>query len=148
MKSLKKFLIIMFLLSVIFTTNISFATQIVEDSNRQGKIVKNSLMVSDGIIDSTIKGADDFISKAETDKVIDDGKLQTNIKDIYNIVLAIGTVIAVIWGLIIGINFMLGSVEEKAQVKESLISYIIGCVIIFGAFGLWKIVMVVLERFG
>lgn len=148
MKSLKKFLIIMFLLSVIFTTNISFATQIVEDSNRQGRIVKNSLMVSDGIIDSTIKGADDFISKAETDKVIDDGKLQTNIKDIYNIVLAIGTVIAVIWGLIIGINFMLGSVEEKAQVKESLISYIIGCVIIFGAFGLWKIVMVVLERFG
>ena len=138
----------MFLLSVIFTTNISFATQIVEDSNRQGRIVKNSLMVSDGIIDSTIKGADDFISKAETDKVIDDGKLQTNIKDIYNIVLAIGTVIAVIWGLIIGINFMLGSVEEKAQVKESLISYIIGCVIIFGAFGLWKIVMVVLERFG
>ena len=35
---------------------------------------------------------------------------------------------------------MLGSIEEKAQVKEALIPFIIGCIVVFGAFGIWKIV--------
>ena len=35
---------------------------------------------------------------------------------------------------------MIGSIEEKAQVKESLIPFVIGCVVVFGAFGIWKMV--------
>ena len=60
---------------------------------------------------------------------------------IYNVLLIIGTVIAVIIGAILGIQFITGSVEQKAKVKDSLIPFIIGCVIIFGAFGIWKIVV-------
>ena len=64
---------------------------------------------------------------------------------IYNILLAIGTVIAVIIGAILGIQFMVGSMDDKAKVKESLIPFVIGCVIIFGAFGIWKIVATILQ---
>ena len=41
----------------------------------------------------------------------------------------------------LGIKFMLGSVEEKAKVKETLIPFTIGCIIIFGAYIIWRLVM-------
>lgn len=41
---------------------------------------------------------------------------------------------------------MVGSVEQKAKVKDSLLPYIIGCIVIFGAFGIWKIVLTILEN--
>ncbi len=35
--------------------------------------------------------------------------------------------------MIIGIKYMTGSLEEKAQYKKSMMPYIIGCILIFGA---------------
>lgn len=58
---------------------------------------------------------------------------------IYNILLIIGMAVAVVIASILGIKFMIGSMEEKAQIKESLIPFIIGCIVVFGAFGIWKI---------
>ena len=43
----------------------------------------------------------------------------------------IGTVLSIIILIILGIKFMLGSVEEKANMKESLKPYIIGVIILF-----------------
>ena len=40
---------------------------------------------------------------------------------------------------------MVGSMDEKAKVKESLIPFVIGCVIIFGAFGIWKLIATILQ---
>ena len=36
---------------------------------------------------------------------------------------------------------MLSTAEDKAKVKESLIPYIVGCVIIFSAFIIWKAII-------
>ena len=41
---------------------------------------------------------------------------------------------------------MVGSVDQKAKVKDSLNPYIVGCIVIFGAFGIWKIVLTILEN--
>ena len=40
---------------------------------------------------------------------------------------------------------MAGSVEQKAKVKDALVPYIVGCIVIFGAFGIWKLVLTLLE---
>ena len=69
-----------------------------------------------------------------------------NLSDIiYNVLLILGTVIAVIVGSVLGIQFITGSVEQKAKVKDSLIPFVIGCVVIFGAFGIWKLVITILR---
>ena len=87
-----------------------------------------------------ITGADDFLKAGEGQNVvIDETKLQDSSKEIYNILLIIGICVAVIVAAILGIKFMLGSMEEKAQIKEALIPFIIGCIVVFGAFGIWKI---------
>ena len=66
-------------------------------------------------------------------------------RNIYNILLTIGIVVAVLTGAIIGIKYMLGSVEEKADIKGLLIPYIAGCVIIFGSFAIWKLIVTLLQ---
>ena len=94
-------------------------------------------------LDDMMNDADSFINQGaikynETD-------LQNFSKTMYNILLAVGVAIAVIIGRIIGIKLMTASVEEKAQVKELLVPYIVGCVIIFGGFAIWKLVVTILE---
>ena len=70
-----------------------------------------------------------------------------NVSDVvYNVLLAVGIIAAVIVGLIIGIKYMMGSVAQKAETKELLAPYIVGCVIIFGAFAIWKIVVDLLNQ--
>ena len=52
---------------------------------------------------------------------------------------------AVVVAAYLGIKFITSSVEEQAKVKESLIPFVVGCVVIFGAFGIWKLVTNLLE---
>lgn len=89
-----------------------------------------------------ISGADGFLSQGQDSVPL---KIEEMSDMIYNILLILGIVIAVIVGMIIGIKFMTGGAEEKAKVKELLIPYIAGCVVIFGAFTIWKIVVTILQ---
>lgn len=50
---------------------------------------------------------------------------------IVNTVTVIGIVVAIVGIILIGIKYMLGSVEEKAEYKKTMIPYIIGCIFIF-----------------
>ena len=52
---------------------------------------------------------------------------------IMGIVQTIGVVIAVVILMVLGIKYMMGSAEEKAEYKKTMIPYIIGAVLIFGA---------------
>lgn len=68
-----------------------------------------------------------------------DKEVQSIVNDIYNILFPLGVVVTVIIGGVLGIKFMLASAEDKAKIKESMVPYIIGCIVIYGAFGIWKI---------
>ena len=45
----------------------------------------------------------------------------------------IGTVISVITLIIVGIKYMLGSIEEKAEYKKTMIYYMLGALLLFSA---------------
>ena len=64
----------------------------------------------------------------------------------YNILITIATFVAVLVGGILGVKIMIASADEKAQVKELLIPYVIGCIVVFGAFGIWKLVVTILQN--
>ena len=53
--------------------------------------------------------------------------------NIVNIITTIGIIVAVIVLLVLGIKYMLGSVEEKAEYKRTLIPFLIGAIFIFAA---------------
>lgn len=59
----------------------------------------------------------------------------------------IGAIVSVIALIIIGIKFMLGSVEEKAEYKKSMIPYLIGVLIFFTLTQLLNIIVKFVEGF-
>lgn len=83
-----------------------------------------------------------FLKASEGEDIgVENGKLKDASDSIYNLLSSIGMIISVIVGIILGIKFMMASAEDKAKVKEALMPYILGCVVVFGAFGIWKIII-------
>ena len=93
-------------------------------------------------IDELIGKGQNFLSKGDPlENVINVDELQSTSKNIYNLLLTIGIAIAVIVGAILGIKIITAEVEEKAKLKEMIIPYILGCVIVFSAFSIWKTIV-------
>ena len=91
-------------------------------------------------------GAKNFINNGtNAESPINDNALETGSNLLYNVLLTIGIAVALIWGLVLGIQFVTGSLEEKADVKKGLIIYLIGCIVIFGAFGIWRLLLQLLQ---
>ena len=98
----------------------------------------NNVQASD--ISDVFSGGDSFIDAGKNENsTISQTKIKNTSTMIYNILLGFGMSAAVIISGILGIKFMIGSIEEKAQIKEALVPFVIGCIVIFGAFGIWKI---------
>lgn len=96
---------------------------------------------------SMISGSDKFIQTGEkdADKTISQESMKELSGTIYNVLLVLGVAIAVILGAILGIKFIIEGAEGKAEVKKALAPYIAGCVVVFGAFTIWKIVVTILQ---
>ena len=120
------------------------------DQDKNDKIYKQpsiqtGTIKKDGTLQDMISDGDKFIT-AGNENTISAESLQNLSGRIYNILLEIGVGVSVIIGIILGIKFMLSGVEEKAEVKKMIWVYVVGCVVIFGSFGIWKIVVTILEQ--
>ncbi|MBQ2917507.1 MAG: TrbC/VirB2 family protein [Clostridia bacterium] len=114
-------ILIIFQITFIPTSNASFWGDIL-DSGKE--------FIDDGSAASSSESDGTGINQVQLDSTID---------KIYNALLALGVVISVIVGAALGIKFIVGSVEEQAKIKETLLPYVIGCIVVFGAFGIWRI---------
>lgn len=54
-------------------------------------------------------------------------------KTIVTIMQTVGIVVAIVVLLVLGIKYMMGSAEEKAEYKKTMIPYIVGAVLIFAS---------------
>ena len=59
---------------------------------------------------------------------------------IVGIVQTVGSVVSVVILVVLGIRYMIGSTEEKAEYKKTLLPYVIGAVLIFAASNLASVV--------
>lgn len=57
------------------------------------------------------------------------------------IITTVGVVVAVIILLVLGIKYMMGSASEKAEYKKTMIPYLVGAILIFGASAITKVVV-------
>ncbi|MCI8621856.1 MAG: hypothetical protein HFJ50_09455 [Clostridia bacterium] len=120
---IKKIIFILVLLIMIISIN-------------QTEVKAWSQIISDG---------QDFISTGESSGQghVDQAKMQNLSGYLYNILLGAGVIVAVVVATVLGIQFMIGGAEGQAKVKEMLVPYIVGCIIVFGGFGLWKIAVTI-----
>lgn len=94
-----------------------------------------------------IKEADGFIEAGQekANGLITQEKLKALSDTIYNILLVVGIIAAVLIGVLLGIKFVTSGIEGKAEVQKALIIYVMGCIVVFGAFTIWKIVVTILQ---
>lgn len=89
------------------------------------------LAISNVVLATDIPGKIDIIAKgnadANTDKVVNLGAT------IVTIMKTVGIVVAVVILLILGIKYMMGSAEEKAEYKKTMIPYLVGAILIFAS---------------
>lgn len=144
-----KVITILSMVFVIFTliSNINIV-QANTTSNSKASVNGGSGSSSESSLSDVISGGDSFIQAGKNGSAqIDKGSLKNASSSIYNILLICGVIIAVLIGSIMGIKFMIGSVEEKAEIKAALVPFAIGCIVVFGAFGIWKIVVTIGNNF-
>ncbi len=60
----------------------------------------------------------------------------------------IGMAVSVIVLLILGIKYMIGSAEEKAEYKKTMIPYLVGAVLVFGASAIAQVVYSIAKQAG
>ena len=75
------------------------------------------------------------------------GPSTSDVKDMYKfggsvagVIQIVGTIVSVGAMMILGVRYMLGSADEKAEYKERMLPYFIGAVLLFGASNIVKIV--------
>ena len=101
--------------------------------------------IDEADMDGIIWRADSFLSMGDSSKISTEN-MQSMSNTIYSTLLIIGTIVAFIVGAILGIKFITSGLEGKAEVKQMLIPYIVGLVVLFGAFTIWKVVLNILQK--
>ena len=82
----------------------------------------------------------DFLKNGESiDSKINTSVLQETSNTIYNTLLAIAIMVAIVVSMVLGIQFIAASADEKAKVKEALMPFVVGCIVVFGSFTIWKL---------
>lgn len=97
-------------------------------------------------LDSIVSDGDSFISASSesTDK-LDTTEMKNISNTLYNILLSVGIIVAIAFATVLGIQYMTTAAENKAQIKESLIPFVVGCIVVFGAFAIWKAIILLLQ---
>ena len=85
----------------------------------------NLIDTFEGSVDTSGSGATDVADKA--------GK-------IVGIIQVVGTMVSVGMLIVLGIKYMMGSAEEKAEYKKTLLPYFIGAILIFGTVNITQII--------
>lgn len=88
----------------------------------------------------TIDGAKGFVSEGKGGfELFNKGEQEKGVSELYYFILGFGIVAAVVIGTIIAIQIITSGVEGKAKYKEKLIPFCLGCIVVFGGLGIWRI---------
>ena len=83
-------------------------------------------------------------NKTEGGEIVTTGDGISNVKtvggEIVGLIRVIGTIVSVGMLIVLGIKYMMGSAEEKAEYKKTLFPYFVGAVLIFAATSLAQII--------
>lgn len=75
------------------------------------------------------------------------GALENKAETVIGIIRTVGITISVVALILIGLKYMLGSVEEKAEYKKTLIPYLIGAFLVFTVSLLPQIIYDIMKGF-
>lgn len=81
-----------------------------------------------------------IINNVSNTNSIGTGELTTIGGKIVNVIQVVGILVAIVVILVIGIKYMTGSVEQKAEYKKTMIPYVVGAVLLVAGTSIVKII--------
>lgn len=103
---------------------------------KQVRIISTILMIIMIIasLSSIVLGAESTLNALKNPGTVNGVTEVQNLgKQMVGILQVIGIVVAVVVLLVLGIKYMMGSAEEKAEYKKIMIPYLVGALLIFAA---------------
>ena len=111
---------------------------------KQVKVIATILMVVTilATVGSVAFGASETISALSNPGTVSGASGIQNLgKQIVGIIQIVGAVIAVVVLTVLGIKYMMGSAEEKAEYKKTMIPYVIGAILVFAATSIASVIV-------
>ena len=117
-------------------------------------IILIAMVIVSGMATISLAGGSGSGSDSESSSTVDElfkggnadtSGLESVGTSLVDIITTVGIIVAVIVLLIIGIKYLMGSASEKAEYKKTMIPYLVGAVIIFGASAIAKAVIAMSE---
>jgi len=108
-------------------------------------LITNSTYVSALSWSQIQSQADGFLKAGSGNTTNLASAMQPTIISVGNILTTIGLAVVLTGILIIGIKYMMASPEEAAKLKGQLVGLVISAIVIFGAWGIWSLVVQILE---
>ena len=92
--------------------------------------------------------ADEFIEKgADTSMISNLDTIGSEFASIGNVLKFIGAGIIIAATAYMGILYMISPPERQAKLKQQLIGVVVSAIVIFGAYGIWKTVGMLVQNF-
>lgn len=100
-----------------------------------------------GDLGNIISAGNQFISKGSGGSAADKGYMEfaEDLSSIGSILAGIGIIVFLVVLAIIAIKWMVAKPDEKAKLKQALIGYIIAAFVFFGAVGIWKLAITIMQ---
>lgn len=92
-------------------------------------------------LDDIFSSGKEFIEKGSEDTVISTEDAIDAFVPVGITLVGIATIVLVVVGLIMGVKYMIAGANEKAQLKQKLIYFVISVVLVYGATGIFAIVI-------
>lgn len=107
--------------------------------------------INNNVYASTLFGniqssAENFLQTGKNNQKIDASTAKTKILPIANMLVAIATVVFLIVGGILGLQYMMSGANERAQLKQKLIWFVISVVVVYGAAGIFNIAVSIMLK--
>lgn len=83
---------------------------------------------------------------ANEPEVIDKTGLKAISDNLLSILMPIGVVVAVVVTAILGLQYMWGSTENKAEIKQALIPWGVSIFVLFSAYTIWSVVVNIMSN--
>ena len=134
-----------------FTDSTTSSDRFNDRSENANKTVNKILAAISSVTGNNRTADFEFKDVLTEDYEITDEEIPTEFISEVNVILTvitnIGMVVSILIIAVLGIKYMLGSVEEKADYKKDMIPYVVGAILLFGITAIVKIVQEIGESF-
>lgn len=85
--------------------------------------------------------ANNFILVGKENEILNMSDSQNVLMGLASILLSIAIAVLLIVGMIMGVKYMISGADERANLKEKLVWYVVSAVLIFGVTGIYNLIV-------